>query len=208
MASVKRSVPLALSTLAVVMLAMLMAVQARADEVTFFDTTDTVTTGTTGSRITITACGFTTTAFFGGLAMEGCTATVSAPSGSRILGSAFVGLKRTDLLPIGEGDGTVSDLILFDLTSATITFLSDLSEGGIPLLCSDIIGGCPITEDGTVQFAGSIISVDNATGRNFTFDNINFQSDLNTPVPEPASLVLLGGGFLTVVDYIRRRRLA
>ena len=64
MATVKRSIPLALSALVIVMLAMLMAIPARADDVTFFDTADTITASTTGSRITISDCGITTS--FGG----------------------------------------------------------------------------------------------------------------------------------------------
>ena len=204
MATVKHSLPLVLSALVIVMLAMLMAVPSRADDVTFFDSTETLTAGTTGSRITIPACGFTTTDVLVGFALEGCTATLSAPSGSVFTGASF-----NSLVLIGESDGTISDAILVDAITtdtATITFLSDPSEVGLPIPCSgSAVGTCTITEDGTVQFAGSISWTDDTTGA-VTTDNISFQSDVDAPVPEPASLTLLGSGFLAVVGYIRRRR--
>lgn len=198
MATVKRNIPLALS--AFVVMLVLMAVPSRADDVTFFDTSDTITASATGSRITILACGFTTTVA-GIASLEGCTAMVSAPSGSIFTGASI------GSLPFGimEADGSVSDAFTgsFGTTSVIITFLSDPSEVGIPLPCS-AVGGCPITEDGTVQ-VGETITWSDATGA-VTTDNISFQSDaVEGIVPEPASLTLLGSGLLAIAGYVRRR---
>jgi hypothetical protein len=202
MATVRRGLPLALSTVVVVaVLAILMAVPARADDVTFFDTTDTVTAGTTGSRITIPVCGVAQPDPFGfGVLLETCVATLSAPSGS-----FFAGSPGTPLTILGD-NGNGSDVMVFDGTSTTetVTFLSDLSvEGGIPIGCG-VPAGC-ITENGQVQFAGSIMWKNPITGA-VTTDNISFQSDaVEGVVPEPASLTLLGSGLLAIVGYIRRR---
>ncbi len=207
MKPVRHSLPLTLSTLVITILTTLMTAPARADSVIFHDTTDTVTATTSASdptnpRITISQCGITTPdPFFAtGLLLEACTATLSAPSGATGLN-----LSGGGFMAFGEGDGTASDFIAFELSlpTTTITFFSDTSAG-IP--CSDFFGGCAVTEDGTVQSSETLTWLDNS-GAILATDNVSFQSDVEV-VPEPASLALLGSGLLAIIGYTRRRRLA
>lgn len=207
MAAVKLSFPLSLrlslNTLVIVMLAMLMAVPSRADEVTFLDNTETPSVSTSSTRISVinvTGClppapGST----------EECRAIILAPSGSLFSGATFMNVF------IGtESNGSFSDVIEIipssDGTSALVTLVSDPPGGAFGGTCANV-GGCQVIEDGTVRFGDSITWTNPLTGAKTT-DNIFFQSNLDTPVPEPASLVLLGSGFLAVVGYIRRRQRA
>jgi hypothetical protein len=204
MEPVRYSLPLTFSTLVITLLTILMTGPARADNVIFHDTTDTVTATTSASdptnpRITISQCGITTPdpVFGTGLLLEACTATVSAPSGA-----TAISLTGPFSTVFGEGDGTVSDFIAstFNLPTTTIEFLSDTSVG-IP--CS---GACVVTEDGTVQSFGTLTWLDK-NGAVLATDNVSFQSDVEV-VPEPASVALLGSGLLSIIGYTRRRRLA
>jgi PEP-CTERM motif len=102
---------------------------------------------------------------------------------------------------IFDADGvTLSDTI--QITSATgsdfftTTFESDI--GGTPLIA--LPGGTNITEDGTLQTAATIpIS---AIFGNYV---VQFQSDLDAPVPEPSSIALLSLTLIGIALAAKRR---
>jgi hypothetical protein len=91
-------------------------------------------------------------------------------------------------------------------------FISNLGTSGSPILYFEFISadpptldcsqnspnGCQLTEDGTVQFA---IAVNWSDG---TQDTVNFQSG-PAPVPEPASMLLLGTGLVGLAGVVRRK---
>ena len=145
-------------------------------------------------------------------------ATVTAPSGSVFASLTLIttaGPQTSNqlgiILPFAEPPNAFapSDLMTFDPGSGgavTITFVSDTTELAIPQFCFK--GNCGLPEDGTVQLAASIMWADATTGALTATDKASFQSGVDAPVPEPASLVLLGGGCLAIVGSIRRRRLA
>ena len=83
----------------------------------------------------------------------------------------------------------------------TVLFLSDPHVPGKPELsipCSRF-GGCQLTETGGVQIGATIAWNNGGT------DTVSFKSDTDSMVPEPASLMLLGGGLLVVAGYMKRR---
>lgn len=186
-----------LTTLVIVLLIMLTAVPSQADEITFLDSTETLSFSTSSPRITgiFNSCGNVP-------GMEVCTVAIFAPSGSTFLDDT-VGVE-----PIGEADGTISDFTVVNPvgggSAALVTFGSDLPGHTFGSCTVFGAGGCPITEDGMVQIAG-IIEWADAAGNITVTDTVKFQSDVE-PVPEPTSLVLLGGGLLAVVGYVKKRR--
>jgi PEP-CTERM motif len=191
--------PIFAATLAVVVSMAVAAAPSRASSstVTFNDLTDTLTASATSSRITTTPCGFIHITLMGqNLNVEGCTATITGPSGS----SSFT---APSMVFIGGDNGHVSDLIMISpgaiADTALVTFASDPIEE-MPFMCSDV-GGCAISENGRLQLGAQI----KWNNRDHTKDKIKFASDVEM-VPEPASLVLLGGGLLAMAGYIRRRR--
>src|ERR1700674_171602 len=148
----------------------LAAQTAKADSITFNDTTsDNIVSVSGGSTRVTTAAACTVPA-------EICSITLAAPTGSTFASS-------TGLLPItfiGEGNGKVSDELIFavskDNTFVTLTFLSDFNGVGL--------GTCPetpacVSETGVSKLVGSIVWSDAST------DSINFASDL----PEGAGVV-------------------
>jgi hypothetical protein len=68
-----------------------------------------------------------------------------------------------------------------------LVFSSDADPPITP--CGVFFGGCQLTEDGSVQTAGTITWFNATTGVT-TIDTVQFQSD-TTEVPEPASILLL-----------------
>jgi PEP-CTERM motif len=190
--------PILAATLVVVVSMAVAAAPSRASSstVTFNDLTDTLTASATSNRIT-TTCGFIHITLMGrNLTPEGCTATITGPSGS----SSFT---APSMVFIGGDNGQLSDLIMISpgaiADTALVTFASDPIEE-MPFTCSDV-GGCAITENGRLQLGAQI----KWNNRDHTKDKIKFASDVEM-VPEPASLVLLGGGLLAMAGYIRRRR--
>jgi hypothetical protein len=186
--------------MAVVVLARL----ARADEVTFNDLGDTVSTTVTssssGSSVTIDLCGIFSVPFHGtAVSVEGCKATIAGPADS----DSF---KAPLLTLIGGDNGKISDAIIvtpdvLDDNKLHVIFASDLEIPGTPgigVACSTIPGDCQVTETGGVQPGVTI------TWGNHATDIVSFKSDTDSIVPEPSSLILMGGGLL-VVGYLKRR---
>jgi hypothetical protein len=185
--------------------AAVVSLPARADEVTFNDLTDTVTatitSSTSGSQAKINECGIFSVPFQGtAVSVEGCKVTIDGPANSRSFDARLLTL-------IGGDNGNVSDAILVlsnfsDKNELQVIFASDLGmpgEPGIGVPCSIVPGGCQLTETGGVQPGVTI------TWSNGAMDTVSFQSDTDSIVPEPSSLLLLGGGLLVVAGYLKRR---
>ena len=182
------------------------ALPAHADEVTFNDLTDTVratvTSSTSGSKITINECGIFSVPLGPrtSVSAEGCLATIVGPANSSSFEAPLLTL-------IGGANGNVSDEIIVlsdfsDKNKLQVIFVSDPEIPGkseIGLACSTFPTGCQVTETGGVQPGITI------TWGNGAKDVVSFQSDTDSIVPEPSSLVLLGGGLLVVGGYLKRR---
>jgi hypothetical protein len=177
-------------------LVMLMAVRLYADDITFLDGTDSVSVSSSSSRILFSSC-----------LLEVCSVTLSGPANASTFSVGGSGVSFA--AEIAEpGSIKISDEIdvnpnLPDLTKVFVDFFSDHENRGIPC---NVVGGCQLTEDGTVQTAVQITWLDN-TGAVVAVDNIKFQSDVAvTPVPEPASVLLLLTGFAGLgISRLRHR---
>ena len=194
------------SLLAALAAAVVLALPARADVVTFNDLTDTVTatitSSTSGSKVTINECGILTIELKprSPVSVEGCMVTIVGPANS----SSF---KAPLLTLIGGDNGNVSDAILVssdfsDKNKLRVIFASDLEipgKPGIGVPCDTFPIGCQVTETGGVQPG---ITIKWSHGAK---DTVSFQSDVMSIVPEPSSLMLLGGGLLLVGVYLKRR---
>jgi hypothetical protein len=187
--------------------ALVLALPARADEVTFNDLTDTVTATVTvtssGSHISVGQCGLLSITLNGtSVSVEGCKVTVTGPSNSSSFTAPLVTL-------IGGDNGNISDAIvvskdILNNNAADVIFASDLGtpqEPGIGVPCSafSLTGGCQVTENGSVQTGATIM------WSNGQSDDIHFQSDTESTTPEPSTLLLLGGGLVTIAGYLKTR---
>lgn len=122
---------------------------------------------------------------------EGAPPKISAFSNSLLTGVVGIG---------GPTDSLASDAIVViapeDQQSYELQFISDPSgdlAASTSISCDEIPGGCQITEDGTVQTAGTV------TWSDGTVDTIKFQSDVDpVVVPEPSSMLLLLTGFVAL----------
>jgi hypothetical protein len=163
---------------------------AKADSITFQDTTSDNIVNVSGTTRLATVAGC-------GTAAEICSITLAAPTGSTFSTSTL-----PPIIYVGEGNGHISDELIFavspDSKFVTLTFVSD-AEGGSGL------GTCPttpacISETGLSQLAGNIV------WSNDTTDSIHFASDPpEGVVPEPTSLLLLGSGLTIIGGFLRRR---
>jgi hypothetical protein len=130
-------------------------------------------------------------------ATEACTASLSAPAGATFdaIEASLAGVNIAD-----PGGLTVSDTLRADpptspTSPVSLFFSSDIAES--EPLCSSVFDGCPITEDGTVQAAGSV------TWSDGMFDTIAFRSDA-TEVPEP-SMILPSVAFIGAFGILKHR---
>ena len=81
-------------------------------------------------------------------------------------------------------------------TSFKIEFESAIHAEGFSQ-CVDI-GGCSLSEDGTVQYLGTVTWSDGSV------DSISFQGDVDpVPTPEPSSLILLASALILVAGVRR-----
>ena len=187
-------------------LALVLALPARADVVTFHDLTDTVTatvtSSTSGSKVTINECGLLSIELKprSPVSVEGCRATIVGPANSTSFTVPLLTL-------IGGDNGNVSDAILVlsdfsDKNKLQVIFASDLEipgKPGIGMACDTFPHSCQVTETGGVQAGATITWSNGAT------DTVSFQSDAEGMVPEPSTLTLLGGGLLLLGGYLKKR---
>ena len=210
--------------IAAVALTLILSASVRAGTVTFNDLSDTLTTTPAGfgspSRATFTCppTGVSITVSTLTFSGEGCTGSITGPSGSTGTLSppppcySFLAGCVTFIWASPGGPGTtreISDVVLVQQVAGVfdVTFVSDPDTGsgeGFGVICSQVVGlglglACGPQEDGSSQLAADI----NWTGTT-TVDHIRFESD---PVPEPASLALVGSGLLAIAAF-RRKRLA
>jgi hypothetical protein len=195
-----------------VLLMMLLSTPAWADTVNFADTTDTVvgtTPDNTGRASIGPVCGFGTFAvpLSGGSIfanVEGCTATINAPTGFPNGGAALT-------LYLVTENGVVSDLLAVAVPgngTAELLFVSDPSVNGTePGLSSSVVNTlCTAFTCASEPEAASVsITWKNANNVVGATDTVSFQSDAEGVVPEPASLALLGSGLMAIAGFIKRR---
>ena len=130
-------------------------------------------------------------------------------SGPNPTGNPTVDL-LSDELEFGSGAGP---------SELAVTFFSDKDGIGVPITlgdgitlvrtdvhCSDIPGGCTIAENGTVQHALNVTWFNQFSGATFT-DSFSFESDNTTEVlaPEPGTLLMLASGLLGLGRLVRER---
>jgi len=172
-------------------------VNAVAGIITFNDLTDIVTVtfsnDLTGRATMGNDCG----------TGEVCTVTLSGPS------SALRAFSFDSTINITEpGSQIISDTLditpLVNTNASTvfrITFTSDTE--GVPLLPIPNAGN-EYVETGDVQFGGAIVWGDPGTEQ--TFDTVQFQSDIDSTVPEPSTLSLTLLAFVALVGLRLRHR--
>jgi PEP-CTERM motif-containing protein len=174
---------------------------ARADTITFVDTSNTITVTHDGSDHTV-ALFNTQTSSFGSCSADEtfqCDVFISSPAG------ATTASPPTSLNIAEAGvDPTlaVSDYLdvptIEDSPSYLVIFASDRPNDPSSTIGLTPIPGPVTTETGGVQTAFTLSWTDG------TSDTIRFQSDLD-PVPEPGTLTLFGSGILSLVGLARKR---
>jgi hypothetical protein len=128
---------------------------------------------------------------------ETCEAIVLAPSsGATIIDSTLRRDLTSGIVLIAEDADLVmvSDYLSSDIepgaTFFKFGFGSDSENGGLEQCVPN--GGCAFVENGEPQLVATV------TWSDGTIDSIYVRSDAEpVPVPEPTSLVLLGGGLLS-----------
>jgi hypothetical protein len=154
---------------------------------------------------------------------EECSFSITPPTGYRIA-SGSLGSSFNTYQLIAESSAVnspVSDKIkgcFLDASgscSTTVTandffidFLSDGANENTFGTCQ--FQSCTATETGASQQYGFLvwtpIAGGPASGQPNVIDTFNFISDVETAVPEPASMALLGTGLLFAVRHLTRRR--
>jgi hypothetical protein len=192
---------------ALVALALSVPSLVRGDEVHFADTTDTVVGTTTGSRASIDTalfgllriCGLVP---LGNTNVEGCAATITAPTGASLTSGNHVYL--------ASENGVLSDALAVFVDPPVsgkvhVQFLSDTvvlgAEPGLPLSCADLAAVADVASCSSVGESASV----SLMWSNGTTDTVSFDSDSEGVVPEPASLVLLGSGLLAIASFVKKR---
>jgi len=128
-----------------------------------------------------------------------CSLSLAPPSA----GATVTGTTLSTFTYIAEPNGAdLSDTLLAEPINPgkSPNWLLDFFSRDTPLVggCA-LLGGCAIIENGAIQSIGTI------TWSDGTVDTVEFES--SSAVPEPASLVLLGAGFLGLFLLARRKQI-
>jgi len=204
-------------SIAVLVLSLLAAQPAKADDIVFNDLGDTVSVSPSSGPVTIvpgTCQGGVPNADICSIALLRAGQTIVSATGNFTINTTSANPVSTKyFLSESTNPTLLSDTFISTVVagtalggivivpgSAAFAFDSDLPLlEGVPVPCPPVIG-CNAQETGQPQLVGTI------TWSSGTTDNILIESEKEAPVvPEPASWILLGSGLAITGGFLRRR---